>query len=75
MYICLVQKDPAPFSYLPVNTMTKYLSTLAFALFLFSTHLEADTITVTDTIDFEGSNDAMNIASFSQLDRVTFEFD
>ena len=59
MYICLVQKDTDPFSYLPVNTMTKYLSTLAFALFLFSTHLEADTITVTDTIDFEGSNDAM----------------
>ena len=75
MYICLVQKDPDPFSYLPVNTMTKYLSTLAFALFLFSTHLEADTITVTDTIDFEGSNDAMNIASFSEFDRVTIEFD
>ena len=45
--------------------MIKYLSTLAFALFLFSTHLEADTITVTDTIDFEGSNDAINIDSFS----------
>ena len=69
MYICLLQKDPAPFSYLPVNTMTKYLSTLAFALFLFSTHLKADIVgdfdgpgiptndpTVVQTIDFDVAN-------------------
>ena len=69
MYIFLVQKDPAPFSYLPVNTMTKYLSTLAFALFLFSTHLKADIVgdfdgpgiptndpTVVQTIDFDVAN-------------------
>ena len=55
--------------------MTKYLPTLAFALFLFSTHLAADTITVTDTIDFEGSNDAMNIDDFSDRNNVTIEFD
>ena len=55
--------------------MTKYLPTLAFALFLFSTHLAADTITVTDTIDFEGSNDAMNIDDFSDRNIVTIEFD
>ena len=62
----------------PVNSMTKYLPTLAFALFLFSTHLAADTITVTDTIDFEGSNDAMNIDDFSDTNdgsSVTIEFD
>ena len=67
--MCLLQKDPAPFSYLPVNTMTKYLSTLAFALFLFSTHLKADIVgdfdgpgiptndpTVVQTIDFDVAN-------------------